>query len=57
MAQLVEPDEEQVNPPSQPIERCKKPSLSFRTVVQPIKVWTVTDRGPTVTCPTLNVNS
>ena len=38
MAQPVEPDEEPVNPPTQPVEGCKKSSLSSGTVVQPIKV-------------------
>ena len=38
MAQPVEPDEEPVNIPTQPVEECKKPSLSSRTVVQPINV-------------------
>ena len=55
-AQPIEPDEELVDPPTQPIEGCKKPSLSSRTVVQSVKVWTVTDRGPTVTCQALNAN-
>ena len=56
-AQLVEPDEEPINPLAQPVEGCKKPYLSSRTVFQSVNVWTVTDRGPMVTCPTLNVNS
>ena len=57
-----------VDPPTQPIKRCKKPSLSSRTVVQlvnmwtvisrpplqPVNVWTIIGRGPVITCQTLN---
>ena len=59
-----------VDPLTQPVERCKKPSLFSKTVVQLVNVWTVTDRpppqpvkvwivigrGPTITCQTLNAN-
>ena len=34
----IEPDEELVEPSTQPIKGCKKPSLLFKTVVQSIKV-------------------
>ena len=62
-AQLVEPNEEPINPPTQPVNPpaqlvngWKKHSFSFRTVVQPIKVRTVTNRNPTITYQLLNVN-
>ena len=38
MAQPVEPDEESVDPSTQPVEECKKSSLSSRMVVQLVKV-------------------
>ena len=56
MAQPIELDEESVDPSTQPVEGCKKHSLSFRMVVQSVNVWTVTCQGPTVTCQALNAN-
>ena len=38
MAQPVEPDEEPVNPQLNRSRGAKKPSLSSKTVVQPVKV-------------------
>ena len=37
-AQPVEPNEEWVDPPVQPVEGCKKYFFSSRTVVQPVKM-------------------
>ena len=62
-AQLVEPNEKPIDPPTQSVDPSaqlvnwwKKHSFSFRTVVQPIKVRTVTNRNPTITYQLLNVN-
>ena len=52
---VVEPDEEPIDPQLN-WSRVQKNSLSSRTVVQPVKVWTVTSQGPTVTCQVLNAN-
>ena len=37
MAHPVQPNEELIDSPAQPVEKCKEPSL-FRTIVQPVKV-------------------
>ena len=56
MAQPIEPDEEPIDSQLNWLRGTKKHSLSSRTVVQPVKVRSMGDRGLTVTCQTLNAN-
>ena len=70
MVQSVESNEEPIDLFSSTDRRVQTPFLSSRTVVQPVKVWTVigrlppqpvkvwivTSRGPMITCQTLNAN-
>ena len=56
MAQPIEPDEESINQFSSTSRRVQKLSLSSRTLVQLIEVWSRGYRGPTITCQVLNTN-